>query len=333
MNVRAIWIGLGDSRLLADVDSRDRVLWRIGLTVVGGLVLGFVAAFAGWALVLAPYTMLIGKGALGLGGLASAAAAMADPKAGGLSLTLVRLLLAATTDGVFLLAFVALAAVLAHRRLIAYINAGRRVRWRLLFVGMALSMVVLAPLFVADRVFDPDVQPLPLTAISPRFWVRALYMAGSLLLIPAAAAEELFFRGWLLRTVAAFSRRPWILLGVTGVIFSALHFEFSPDAFLTRALMGAGFAYMALRLGGIEFAAGVHAAHNIMIILFLQPLILATNAHGAALSVGSLLEDAALVAGYVVITEAVARMASLRRLAALEAIDISPISGGAVSPA
>ena len=333
MNVRAIWMGLGDSRFLADVVARDRVLWRIGLTVLGGLVVGFVAAFAGWALVLAPYTMLIGKGALGLAGLATAAAAMADARQTGLSLTLVRLLLAATTDGVFLLAFVALAAVLSHRPLLAYVNAAARVRWRLLFVGMALSMAVLAPLFVADRLFDPSGQPLPLAAISPRVSVRVLYIVGSLLLIPAAAAEELFFRGWLLRTVAAFSRRPWVLLGVTGIIFSGLHFEFSPDAFLTRALMGAGFAYMALRLGGIEFAAGVHAAHNIMIILFLQPLVLATNTHGAALSLGSLLEDAALVAGYFVITEAVARLNSLRRISGLEAIDISPTSGVAVAPA
>ena len=34
--------------------------------------------------------------------------------------------------------------------------------------------------------------------------------------------------------------------------------------------MGAGFAYMTLRLGGIEFSTGVHAANNLLIVLFIQ---------------------------------------------------------------
>jgi hypothetical protein len=79
--------------------------------------------------------------------------------------------------------------------------------------------------------------------------------------------------------------------------------------------MGAGFAYMTLRLGGIEFSTGVHAANNILIVLFIEPLTLQNAGASSDLSLGALLEDVALIAGYIVITEAVVRVAPMRRWA------------------
>ena len=40
-----------------------------------------------------------------------------------------------------------------------------------------------------------------------------------MLLIPAAAAEEIVFRGWLLRESAAVARNPVFLMVVNGVLF------------------------------------------------------------------------------------------------------------------
>src|SRR5271165_1086459 len=119
----------------------------------------------------------------------------------------------------------------------------------------------------------------------------------------------------MLRQTGAFARRPVMLIAVTSLTFSALHFDFNPGAFLTRALMGAGFAYMTLRLGGVEFSTGAHAANNILIVLFAEPLTLKTLAEPSKLTLGSFAEDAALIVGYIVITEAVARLAPLRRWA------------------
>jgi hypothetical protein len=179
-------------------------------------------------------------------------------------------------------------------------------------------------------VSSQDVPPLPLLFVSSRLLDRTIYvLAATLLLVPAAAAEEILFRGWLIRQIAAFTKKPAVLILVTAVGFSALHGDFSPAAFLTRALMGAGFAYMTLRLGGVEFSVGAHAANNILIVLFVEPLTLKTIAETSKLTVGSAVQDLGLVAGYILITEAVARSDALRRLAGVRLDEVSvPVMNG-----
>jgi membrane protease YdiL (CAAX protease family) len=182
---------------------------------------------------------------------------------------------------------------------------------------------MISPLVAAERLLDPQGGAPPFLAVSTLPLDRIAYGLSALLLIPAAAAEELLFRGWLLRQAGAFLRRPLPLVAVSALTFSALHFDFAPDAFLTRAVMGAGFAYMTLRLGGIEFSAGAHAVNNLMIVLFLQPLDI--NPGGRAdLSNFSIVEDLVLIGGYVLITELVARSTVLRRLAGVRERELSP---------
>jgi hypothetical protein len=131
--------------------------------------------------------------------------------------------------------------------------------------------------------------------------------------------------------VAAFAPPSGILVVLTAILFAAAHFDFNPDAFLTRALMGAGFAYMTLRLGGIEFSTGVHAANNMLIVLFLEPLNL--QAEHPALSAFSLLEDITLLVGYFLITEAVVHIPRLRRWAGVRGEELSPPDNGVVDRA
>jgi membrane protease YdiL (CAAX protease family) len=194
-------------------------------------------------------------------------------------------------------------------------------------VGIGLACIALAPIIVAERVFGGETT-FPVLGVAPSWSGRALYAAASLLLSPAAAAEELVFRGWLLRRVAAFAPPPGILVILTALLFAAAHFDFNPDAFLTRALMGAGFAYMTLRLGGIEFSSGVHAVNNMLIVLFLEPLNL--QAEHPALSAFSLLEDITLLVGYFLITEAVVHIPWLCRWAGVRREELSPPDNGAV---
>lgn len=310
-----VWAGLAASAFLADVGERDRNPTRLVGSIVGGFGVGFVAALACWILILVPYTLAVGRGGEGFAGLSDVALMLRDSPAGGLRLTLLRLVFETATNGIFFVAFVAAATILTGRRLLACITAARKVRWRLLVAGMALSTLVIGPLIAAGGLLGADAAALPVLAISPGGAGRVAYALSTLLLIPAAAAEELFFRGWLLRQTAAFSDRPVMLVGITAVVFSALHFDASWDGFITRALMGAGFAYMTLRLGGIEFSTGVHATNNILIVLLIQPLTPRSAGAAADLSAGALFADAALIGGYVLITEAVVRVTPLRRWA------------------
>ena len=323
MSAQEVWGGLGDSNFLSAIKDREREPGRLLVTLVGGAILGLLASVCGLLLVMVLYAILIGDGPRGLEGLFSVIKQLGDPQAVSPLLTVFRLVVATAVDGVFLLVLVAASAVVYRQSFWVYVSCAGKVRWRLLGVGMALSAAAMAPIAIAERLLNADGAGLPFLSVSPLPIDRAVYCLSALLLIPAAAAEELFFRGWLLRQVSILLRRPLPLVAVTSLLFSFAHLDFNPDAFLTRALMGAGFAYMTLRLGGIEFSTGAHAVNNMMIVLFLQPLSL-QQAQGADISAFSLFEDLALIGGYIMITELVARLPTLRRWAGVRLEDVSP---------
>ena len=331
MIATGVWAGLAESVFVGGVGERERDPARLTMTLIGGVALGAIAATCGMILVMVAYALFLGEGARGLEGLGDAGKALSDARLNSPVLTVMRLITATAVDGVFLVVFVAFAAALARQPLHVYVTAAAQIRWRLLAAGLLFSAAAMAPVVVADRLLaGGGATALPVLAVSSGAGERLAYVASSLLLLPAAAAEELFFRGWLLRQASAFLRRPAILIAATALTFSTLHFDFNPDAFLTRALMGAGFAYMTLRLGGIEFSTGAHAVNNIVIVLFVQPLAFDAGA-ASDMSALSLAEDAALIGGYVLITELVARLPALRRLAGVRLDEVSG-GGGVTAP-
>jgi membrane protease YdiL (CAAX protease family) len=104
-------------------------------------------------------------------------------------------------------------------------------------------------------------------------WTRPVYlllMTGGLLI--AAAAEEVVCRGFMLRLTALIIRHPLVLCLVNGLVFSSLHLDPDPVAFVARTLSGMVWAWAALRLGGLEFAIGAHLANNLVISLIREPL-------------------------------------------------------------
>jgi len=329
IKARSLWEGLGDSAFLAGGAERERAPLDLVVTVFGGLAVAVVAAVCVWCLTMIPYTLATGHADAGLSGLIDAASEIVRPARWDLGASIAFLLLTTITDAAPFVAFVAFAARRAHRPLEAYATAAARFRWRLLLLGLVLAGVVLAPLVAAERTLGGDL-PAPVLTVSASPWGRLLYGAASLMLIPAAAAEELMFRGWLLRQTSAFVGRTGALLAVSSVLFAGAHFAFNPaavdpDAFLQLALMGAGFGYMTLRLGGIEFAAGAHAANNLLIVLFIHPLRPEIpEASGGPLS---LITDLALLTGYFIVTEAVVRWPLLRRLGGVTSAEISPADG------
>lgn len=227
--------------------------------------------------------------------------------------------LLAFVNGGMALAFVGVAALLHRRPLTSYFTAAPRFRWRLLLLGLGLFALTIGPLLLASAALDPKAPGSPLLAVSPDFGGRLTYAAlvVSLLLI-AAAAEELVFRGWLIKIVGAWFPDPRAVLVLSGLLFSAIHFDPNLDAFLVRLAMGVGLAWMTLRLGGIEFAVGAHAANNIVILLFIQPMALKPEPPHA-FPPETLLIAPLMLAGYVALAEIAARWAPLRRWTRLAA--------------
>lgn len=137
------------------------------------------------------------------------------------------------------------------------------------FAVMFLIAVVLLPVMVW---LEPG-GTAPVLDITEPLNDRLLYAGAAVIgLLIAAAAEEIVFRGVLLRITAGFTNSLWIILLVNGVLFSAIHLDPDPVAFVARAASGMVWAWAALRLGNLAFAIGAHLANNLFIALLLAPL-------------------------------------------------------------
>jgi hypothetical protein len=309
---------LSDSAFIADLTPREKSFWRFLVTIAAGLVSGFIIALAVGAVALFLVAAAVGVFSGGLEAVPARVGQVISANGATMTSALTLLVLAAATNCPMAATFLGIAALIAGRRLMSYVTLARRFRWRLTLLGIGLSFLVIGPVVAVGQLTDPHAPSPPLLSLATTLTDRMIYaVACVVLLIPAAAAEEVVFRGWLLRQTAALSRNPFFLMAVNGVLFSAVHGEFAPDPFLTRALMGAGFVYMTLRLQGVEFSIGAHAANNILIVLFIQPLSLKPTP-STGLTGASLFQDLFLFFSYVAMTELTVRWAPLRRWSAAD---------------
>lgn len=324
----AIALRLSDAAFIAGLTPRERSLWRVLATLGAGVIGGFAVGLAIGLAALVAFAAATGAFQGGLQDLPRHITGLIASDGDTLQSALVLLTLATFTNGPMAATFIAVAALFAGRRALSYLTLAPRFRWRLLATGLGLSFLTIGPIVAIGQLTDPHAAAPPLLTLARDWPTRVGYAAACvLLLIPAAGAEEVVFRGWLLRQSAALSRNPLVLMAINGVMFSAVHGEFAPDPFLTRALMGAGFVYMTLRLGGVEFSTGAHAANNILIVLFIQPLSLKPTP-SSGFSADSLFQDVFLLASYVVMAEVTARWTPLRRWAGVGVAD-APVAARA----
>ena len=310
------------SPFLDDLTPADRSVGRILLTFpIGAIAAGLAALIAG-ALVSVTFGLLAG-GADQAEALLKMInmAVTGGPQPTSLTQILFTIALLAATNGGVVLAFVGVAAVLHHRRLRSYFTAAPRFRWRLMLLGVGLFVVTVGPLLALSALLDAKhPATAPVLTVSQTLGGRALYVvASTALLLAAAAAEELLFRGWMVKVLGAFTREPLLLIVLSGLLFSLIHLDPNLDAFLVRMAMGFGLAWMALRLGGIEFAIGAHAANNIVILLFIQPMAL-TPEPPHAFTPETLVVAPLMLATYVGLAELAARWEPLRRWAGVRAV-------------
>jgi len=306
-------VRLLDSAFLANVDGRDKSFWRFLGTLVGGLLGGLICGLLIGGIAVIAFGVLSAPPGSPLTALPGRIAGLVSSNGATLTSTLMLMVLAVTTNGPLAITFICIAALISRHHVRDYLTAARRFRWQMLAAGLLMSVLVIGPAVALGQLLDPHAAPPPILSLTPSLVGRLGYALGAIaLLIPAAAAEEVVFRGWMLRQTAAVTRNIFVLMAVNGVLFSAVHGEFGIDAFLTRALMGAGFVYMTLRLGGIEYSTGAHAANNILIVLFIQPLT-AQATPSAGFSWDALAQDAFLIVAYIAMAEVTARWAPLRR--------------------
>ncbi|MCY1646282.1 CPBP family intramembrane metalloprotease [Caulobacter sp. SL161] len=308
------------SRFLADLSPHDRDPRRTALVIPVGILTGAVTGLLGALAAVLAFMLVVG----GLDGAAAATDLfqvfskpdLAEPT-GPQSLFILACLAGMNLGAA--IGFVMAAAAIQRRPFGDYINDGQPLRWRLVLGGLVLVGVVMAVVIglvavVSGHVFEPVV-----LKVSPNLVGRSLYaIIAIVLLILASAAEELLFRGWLLKQSAAYIRNPIALMALNGLLFAAIHLDPNLDAFLFRAAMGAGLTWMALRLGGIELGIGVHAANNAAIVLLLRPITLQPDA-AREFQPGLVASAVVMLAGFIGISELWMRWPALRRWTGLSA--------------
>lgn len=154
----------------------------------------------------------------------------------------------------------------------AFLWPRRRLSLRYLWLGFAVMALVGSASAIIYNLIDPA-GPAPI--LNPAYSVesRLFYVAAAALgLFVAATAEEVVCRGVLLRVTGGFTCSLIILCLFNAIVFSAIHMDPDPVAFVARALSGLIWTWAALRLGGIEFAIGAHWAGNLAIALLGEPI-------------------------------------------------------------
>lgn len=308
------------SRFLADLSPLDHDLRRTALVIPVGILTGAVTGLLGALLSILAYMLIVS----GLDGAAAATDLFQvfsrtdlGELTGRQSLFILAVLAGMNLGAA--IGFVLAAGAIHRRRLRDYVNDGQPMRWRLVvgglvLVGAVMAMAISGAVVIAGQALEPVV-----VRVSPNLVGRSLYAIIAIaLLILASAAEELVFRGWLLKQSAAYIRNPFALMALNGLLFAAIHLDPNLDAFLFRAAMGAGLTWMALRVGGIELGVGAHAANNVVIVLLLRPITLQPDA-AREFQVGVVASAVAVLAGLIGLTELWMRWPALRRWTGLTA--------------
>lgn len=235
---------------------------RIGLW----LALGLPMAFFGFLLVIGASTRVLDPSLLER---LQQSGAITGP----------HLLFECTVLGVLALAEIAAAVALLGAARLAFqrpawtfVSPARPFAFKLLAAGLIVYGVLSAASLALDAAQGVRLVP-PILDLSEPAADRIAYGLASLpLILLAAAAEELAFRGALLQVTGAFVRTRIGLCVVNGLAFAALHLQANPIVFLELAVTGGVFAYSVLELGGIEFSLGAHFANNLLLAMVREPL-------------------------------------------------------------
>ncbi|MGV8910440.1 MAG: CPBP family intramembrane glutamic endopeptidase [Propionicimonas sp.] len=147
-------------------------------------------------------------------------------------------------------------------------------RWRYLLASLLLGLVVLGGVWVVSRIGQPWVfapeQQAP--------WYLLIVVLTSPL---QAAAEEYFFRGYLIQALhTTSSSSPWFGVVGSAAVFALFHGTQNLPLFLYRFAFGVLAGVLVVKTGGLEAGIAAHVVNNVVAYSYavLSGTVVATHA-------------------------------------------------------
>lgn len=167
--------------------------------------------------------------------------------------------------GISTLIPISLALVLfVHRVRPAYLLSVRPgMRWGLLGIMVGVAAVTLNGVLLVQHLASGG--GLTVTPQRDLLW----FMIACLLTSPIqAAAEELFFRGYLMQALGALVPNHWFGIVTSAAIFAFFHGVQNPWLFADRFAFGVLAGWLVVKTGGLEAGIGAHIVNNVCAFLY-----------------------------------------------------------------
>jgi uncharacterized protein len=234
--------------------------WRYLLTVILSLVGGSLVSGILMAVILVLYAVFLSPGGAS-DILKVLQTTLSSP------FTLIVLLGVSYTISVII--FYICLRFLHHKRFLRVINTVSKLRWKLLLKGLIIWLLVMLVFSLPDLILNP--QGYQVTFNLSGF---IILLVLCLLAIPIQASfEEILFRGYLMQGFSLLSKKPWVPLLITSLIFGMVHFFNGTSLFvdlsivISTFIIGMMLGVIALGDNGIETAMGVHIGNNLYVFL------------------------------------------------------------------
>ncbi len=144
---------------------------------------------------------------------------------------------------------------LLHRRRATWMwSVSPGIRWRFLLACFLVGLIVLVGLQLL-------VSGVPV--LKPQHDLTAFVVAILLTSPIQAAAEEVFFRGYVMQTLGLVWRREWFAVVGSALLFALFHGTQNLPLFFHRFFFGLIMGALVWRTGGLEASIGAHIANNL----------------------------------------------------------------------
>jgi membrane protease YdiL (CAAX protease family) len=138
------------------------------------------------------------------------------------------------------------------------------IRWRFFLACLGLSVVAIAAQLTVGAFLPGDPNDLGSGTNEITGTLIAMLVVVAMTTPLQAMGEEYVFRGYLLQAVGSLTRRPWVAIVVSGVLFALAHGVQNAPLFVDRFTFGVLAAYLVYRTGGLEAGIALHIWNNIV---------------------------------------------------------------------